>query len=222
MITLSHVSKIYNLDTDTTFQALRNVSLSIKSGELTSIIGPSGSGKSTLMHILGLLDLPTEGIVKINNIDVAKLSDDALSKLRNKFVGFVFQQFNLIPKLTVLENIMLPSIYTQEISPSEAKDRAFELLTRFGLSDKASSYPNRISGGQQQRTAIVRALFMNPELILADEPTGNLDTKTGKDILNIFVELNKKEKRTIVIVTHDPTVAAKTRRKIHIRDGKIV
>lgn len=222
MISLSHVSKSYNLDSETTFHALRNITLSIKSGELTSIIGPSGSGKSTLMHIIGLLDLPTEGTVKVNTIDVAKLKDDELSKLRNKFVGFVFQQFNLIPKLTVLENIMLPSIYTQEINPNEAKDRALKLLTRFRLSDKASSYPNRISGGQQQRTAIVRALIMNPDLILADEPTGNLDTKTGKDILNIFVELNKKEKRTIVIVTHDPTVAAKTKRKIHIRDGKII
>lgn len=222
MISLSHVSKSYNLDSETTFHALRNITLSIKSGELTSIIGPSGSGKSTLMHIIGLLDLPTEGTVKVNTIDVAKLKDDELSKLRNKFVGFVFQQFNLIPKLTVLENIMLPSIYTQEINPNEAKDRALKLLTRFRLSDKASSYPNRISGGQQQRTAIVRALIMNPDLILADEPTGNLDTKTGKEILNIFVELNKKEKRTIVIVTHDPTVAAKTKRKIHIRDGKII
>lgn len=222
MITLSHISKDYKVDADTVFSALHNMSLTIKRGEFVSIVGPSGSGKSTLMHIIGLLDKPTEGQVIIEGKDIKQLSDDALSKLRSQFVGFVFQQFNLINKLTVFENVVLPTLYARRSLPFDRSVRAMDLLTRFGIADKAKSYPNRISGGEQQRTAIARALMMNPKLILADEPTGNLDTKTGKGILNLLTSLNKKEKMTVVIVTHDPSVAARTKRKIHIRDGKLV
>lgn len=222
MIQLTNVSKDYELDTDTVFSALRHVSLSIKRGDFMSIVGPSGSGKSTLMHIIGLLDKPTSGTIFIEGKNIANLSDYELSKLRSQFVGFVFQQFNLINKMTVLENVMLPALYARELLVFDPKERAMELLTRFGMADKANAYPNKISGGQQQRTAIARALMMNPKLILADEPTGNIDTKTGREILNLLISLNKQEKMTVVIVTHDPTIAARTKRKIHIRDGRIV
>lgn len=215
MIKLSNIVKEYD-----TFAALKGINLEIKQGEFTAIVGPSGSGKSTLMHIIGLLDQPTSGKIFINDIDVSKLSDNKLSKLRSEFVGFVFQQFNLINKLTVLENVMLPTIYT----PSTLKlsrSHALSLLERFGIADKASSYPNKLSGGQQQRVAIARALVMNPKLILADEPTGNLDTKTGNQILDLLKELNKKDGVTVIIVTHEPDVAAMCKRQIIVRDGMI-
>ncbi|KKU80867.1 ABC transporter ATP-binding protein [Candidatus Gottesmanbacteria bacterium RIFCSPHIGHO2_01_FULL_46_14] len=222
MIHLANVSKDYLTDTDSVFSALKEVSLTIKRGECISIVGPSGSGKSTLMHIIGLLDKPTKGTVSIEGKNIAHLSDDELSKLRSQFVGFVFQQFNLINKLTILENVMLPALYARKALPFEAKSRAMELLTRFGIADKAKSYPNKISGGQQQRTAIARALMNNPKLILADEPTGNLDSKTGKEIMRLLTSLNKKESLTVIIVTHDPTIASRTKKKIHIRDGRLV
>jgi ABC-type lipoprotein export system ATPase subunit len=212
MIKLLNVSKKYS-----DFIALNNINLTIKTGEFTAITGPSGSGKSTLMHLIGLLDLPSSGKILIENHDVSKLNDNQLSKLRSHFVGFIFQQFNLINKLTVLENILLPTIYNPR-----PNNQAFELLDRFGISDKANSYPNKISGGQQQRVAIARALIMNPKLILADEPTGNLDTKNGKQILDLLAELNKKDKVTVIIVTHDSEVAKLCSRKIVIRDGQVV
>jgi len=221
MIKLQHVNKSYMLDDEIIFSALKNIDLEIKQGEFTSIIGPSGSGKSTLMHIIGLLDQPTSGSIFIEGKDVSKLNDDELSSLRNTFVGFVFQQFNLINKLTVLENILIPTIYTRSVLPYDPVEKARYLLKRFGLETKEKSFPNKISGGQQQRVAIARALIMNPQLILADEPTGNLDTKSGAEILKLLHELHDNEKITVVIVTHDPNIAGHTKRKIEIRDGEI-
>lgn len=222
MIKLNHIAKSYKIDDETVFTALYDATISIKDGELVSIIGPSGSGKSTLMHIIGLLDKPTTGEVLINGQDIATLSDDELSELRHNFVGFVFQQFNLINKLTIIENVMLPTVYSKTLLPFNAKAKAMELLKRLGIDSKANSYPNKISGGQQQRVAIARALIMSPQLILADEPTGNLDTKTGKEILTLLKDLNAKEGITVVLVTHDPSVAEQAKRTIKIQDGKIV
>ncbi|PIY68547.1 lipoprotein-releasing system ATP-binding protein LolD [Candidatus Roizmanbacteria bacterium CG_4_10_14_0_8_um_filter_39_9] len=221
MIKLQNVNKSYQLDDEVIFIALNNINLEIEQGEFTSIIGPSGSGKSTLMHIIGLLDQPTSGLIFINNKDVSKLNDNELSSLRNTFVGFVFQQFNLINKLTVLENILIPTIYTRSKLEFDPIEKARYLLKRFGLETKEKSFPNKISGGQQQRVAIARALIMTPQLILADEPTGNLDTKSGSEILKLLHELHEQEKMTVVIVTHDPNIAATTNRKIEIKDGKI-
>lgn len=221
MIKLKNVNKSYKLDDDVIFTAVKDVSLEIKQGEFTSIIGPSGSGKSTLMHIIGLLDQPTHGSIFIDDKDVSKLNDNELSSLRNTFVGFVFQQFNLINKLTVLENILIPTIYTRATLTYDPIEKARYLLKRFGLETKEKSFPNKISGGQQQRVAIARALIMNPKLILADEPTGNLDTKSGAEILKLLHELHENEKITVVIVTHDPNIAKQAKRIIEIRDGEI-
>lgn len=222
IIRLENIWKEYKLDEDIIFTALKKINLTIESGELTAIIGPSGCGKSTLMHIIGLLDQPSRGIININNKEVSGLTDNQLSTLRNEFVGFIFQQFNLINKLTVLENVLLPAIYFRKKVDYNPRERALQLLERFGLSSKINSYPNKISGGQQQRVAIARALIMNPQLILADEPTGNLDSKTGKEIIELLKTLNKEEKKTIIIVTHDNEIANQTRRVIRLRDGEII
>lgn len=221
MIKLSGVWKEYQLDNEIVFTALKNVDLNIKQGELISIIGPSGSGKSTLMHLIGLLDKPSKGKIFIDDRDISKLNDERISTLRNEFVGFVFQQFNLINKLTVLENIVLPTIYARKKLDYDPHEKARYLLKRFNLIGKESSYPNKISGGQQQRTAIARALIMSPRLILADEPTGNIDTKTGNEIMKLLKELNQEEKITIIIVTHEPNIAEQTKRVIKIKDGMV-
>ncbi|HOX96160.1 MAG TPA: ABC transporter ATP-binding protein [Candidatus Woesebacteria bacterium] len=221
IISLSNISKEYVMGDESVFSALSDVSLEIHKGEYSAIVGQSGSGKSTLMHIIGLLDKPTRGKIIINGKDTAKLSDDETSKVRNRFVGFVFQQFNLLNKQTILENVLLPVMYSREKLDFDPEKRALELLEKFGILSKKDSYPNKISGGQQQRVAIARALIMSPQLLLADEPTGNLDTKTGNEILRLFEDLNK-EGITVLLVTHEPDIAARTNRQIRVMDGKIV
>jgi putative ABC transport system ATP-binding protein len=222
MIKLKKVFKEYKIDNELTFVALKNIDLEIKKGEFVSIVGPSGSGKSTLMHIIGLLDKPTKGEVYIENKETAKLSDEEISQIRNRIVGFVFQQFNLINKLTVLENVLMPTIYCRERLNFDPEKRALQLIKKFNILGKDNSYPNKLSGGQQQRVAIARALIMDPPIILADEPTGNLDSKNGEIILNLLQDLNKDEGRTVIIVTHDLSIAKRAKRIIEIKDGQII
>lgn len=221
MLKLQNVYKTYRLGEEYV-QAVDNISIDIKEKEYVSILGTSGSGKSTLMYLVGLLEQPSSGKILVEGKDVSKLSDDELSNIRNHFVGFIFQQFNLINKFTVLENVMLPAKYSKTKLDFDPKERALDLLKKFDIIDRKDFYPNKISGGQQQRVAIARALLMKPKLILADEPTGNLDSKTGEEILKLLERLNKEEKVTIILVTHDKEVAKRTKKKIYIKDGKIV
>jgi putative ABC transport system ATP-binding protein len=199
---------------------LKNVSFSVNKGEFVSIVGPSGSGKSTLMNMLGALDRPTSGKVFINGIDIFTLNDSQLSTLRNNTIGFIFQSYNLINRTTVLKNVEFPGI-TGGMSDKDRRRRALRLLGFLGIRDKAKFKPTNLSGGQQQRVAIARALMNNPKIILADEPTGNLDTKTGEDVFGLLTMLSNKFSRTIIMVTHNPDLAARTDRAIHIRDGTI-
>lgn len=221
MIKLQNVSKTYDLGEENV-GAVKNISLTIKKKEFVGIMGTSGSGKSTLMHIIGLLEKPTTGKIMINGEDVSKLTDDELSKIRNKEVGFVFQSFNLISKFTVLENVLLPTRYAKEKLKFDPLKKAEYLLKEFGIYNRKDFFPNKISGGQQQRVAIARALIMDPKIILADEPTGNLDSKTGDEILDILSGLNKKFGVTVILVTHEHDIAAKTKRQIFIKDGELV
>lgn len=221
MVELVNITKSYPLG-DTSIEILHGITLTIRDKELVGILGSSGSGKSTLMHMIGLLDTPTTGSIRVDGKDISKLSDDDLSIMRNRAIGFVFQQFNLIEKLTVLENILLPTLYTRTPLAYDPKAKATEILDYMGLGNRKDYYPNKLSGGQQQRTAIARALVMNPKLILADEPTGNLDTKTGDDILNLLEKLNRELGVTVIIVTHEKDVAKRTNRQFFIRDGSLV
>lgn len=221
MIKLDKVAKIYKIDEETSFYALKESSVEIKEKEFVAIVGPSGSGKSTLMHMIGLLDKPTSGEIIIQGRKISNLNDDHISSLRNEFIGFVFQQFNLIPKLSVLENILLPTVYSRKKINYSPRMKAMELINKFGLSGKENSFPNKISGGQQQRVAILRSLIMEPKLILADEPTGNLDSKTGKEIMELLKKLNEEEKITIAIVTHESDIAAYGKRVIKVKDGRV-
>jgi putative ABC transport system ATP-binding protein len=218
LVELRNVSKIYHLGGEE-IRALDDLSLDIEAGEFISIIGPSGSGKSTLMHILGCLDSPTHGTVKLDGIMIQNASSARLAAIRNQKIGFVFQFFNLLPKLNVLQNVELPLIYSG-VSSRVRREQAMLALKHVGLSDRANHRPMQLSGGQQQRAAIARALVNNPKIVFADEPTGNLDSHTGETILNLFRQLSEQG-RTIALVTHDPEIAAVTPRKIEIRDGKV-
>ena len=218
LVELRNVSKIYHLGGEE-IRALDDVTLDIERGEFISIIGPSGSGKSTLMHILGCLDSPTNGTIQLDGTMIHSASPRELAGIRNRKIGFVFQSFNLLPKLNVLQNVELPMIYAGA-SGKERQNKAMEALRLVGLDNRSKHRPSQLSGGQQQRVAIARALVNDPRIIFADEPTGNLDSHTGEAILNLFRKLST-EGRTIVLVTHDPEIAALTPRRIEIRDGKI-
>ncbi len=219
IVKLHNVVKIYPMDGVEVF-ALRGASLEVRKGEFVGIMGASGSGKSTLMHITGCLDRPTEGEVYIDGEDVSKLNDNQLADIRNGKIGFVFQSFNLLPRTSAISNVELPLLYAG-VSRGERRKRAKEVLERVGLGSRLDHYPSQLSGGEQQRVAIARALVNHPSLILADEPTGNLDSKSGKEVMNILKELNGQG-ITLILVTHDREVAEHAHRIVHIRDGEII
>ena len=218
MIQFKDVSKIYRMG-ENSLRALDHANMHIREGEFVSIIGPSGSGKSTLMNIVGCLDLADEGEYFLDGQEIRTYKEDQLARIRNEKIGFVFQNFNLIGKMTAWDNIELPLIY-QRLPRAQRKERVEEALRRVGLSDRRTHRPTELSGGQQQRVAIARAISTRPSLFLADEPTGNLDSRTGEEIMDIFRELHE-EGNTIVLITHDPSIADKAQRQIRIRDGKV-
>jgi putative ABC transport system ATP-binding protein len=219
LIVLRDIKKIYKMGTNTVY-ALRGVDIEIKRGEYVSIMGPSGSGKTTLMNILGFLDVPSSGSYHFGKRDVSRLSDSELAAIRNQHVGFVFQTFNLLPRMTALKNVELPLIYAG-VGAKERKQKAEEMLQSVGLAERMNHKPNELSGGQQQRVAIARALIAQPDIIFADEPTGNLDTATGEEIMDILKKLSEKG-NTIILVTHERDIAKYAERTIFIRDGLVV
>jgi putative ABC transport system ATP-binding protein len=219
IITVSNIHKTY-LTGDVVTNALDGVSFKIKKGEFVAIMGPSGSGKSTLMHIIGALDTPTSGTYQLDGEEVSKLSDDQLADIRNRKIGFIFQAFNLLPRRTTLQNVMLPMVYAG-VPEEERLERATKFLELVGLSHRLQHTSNQLSGGQQQRVAIARGLAMNPAILLADEPTGNIASTQAEEIMAIFQQLNK-EGHTVVMITHEPDIAEHAKRIIHIKDGKII
>ncbi len=218
-ITLEDVRRTYWMGEES-IDALAGVSLDIRQGEFVAIVGTSGSGKTTLMHLLGCLDTPTGGSYQLNGVDVRTLTDDALSELRNREIGFVFQNFNLLPRVTALRNVELPLVY-RGVDPTERQEQARRALERVGLADRVGHRPNQLSGGQRQRVAIARALVADPSLLLADEPTGNLDSATGREIMALLKELNENG-NTVILVTHEPSIAAQATRAIRLADGLVV
>ena len=220
LIELRNVYKIYSEGLESEVRALDGVSLDIEKGEFVAVVGQSGSGKSTMMNVLGCLDIPTRGTYHLDGVDVLELSDKQLSRIRNKQIGFIFQQYNLIQNLTVLENVELPLIY-QGIDPIDRRELAMQALARVGLADRAKHKPTQMSGGQQQRVAIARAISTRPPIIMADEPTGALDSRTGHEVLGFLQQLNK-EGSTVILITHDNGIAATARRVVRIADGKII
>ena len=220
LIELKDVYKIYREGLESEVRALDGVSLNIEKGEFVAIVGQSGSGKSTMMNVLGCLDIPTRGAYRLNGVEVLELSDRELSAIRNKEIGFIFQQYNLIQSLTILENVELPLIY-QGIHLDDRREMAMEALERVGLARRAKNKPIELSGGQQQRVAIARAIATRPPIIMADEPTGALDSRTGLEVLRFLQQLNK-EGTTVILITHDNSIAATARRVVRMTDGKIV
>ena len=219
IISVQELTKIYDMG-EVKVHALRGINLDIYQGELSSIMGPSGSGKSTFMNIVGCLDLPTHGKYILDGQDVSDFNKDQLANIRNKKIGFVFQTFNLLPRTSALENVELPLLYNPGTHAKERRERAMEALNMVGLSERAGHFPNQLSGGQQQRVAIARSLVNNPVIILADEPTGNLDTRTSYEVMEIFQKLNSKG-ITIALITHEPEISQFTSRNVLFRDGKI-
>lgn len=221
ILELRNISKHYLMG-ETVVRALDGISLKINKGELISIIGPSGSGKSTLLHILGLLDKPTKGDVLVEGENINSFPERRMALLRNQTIGFVFQQFNLLSKTSVLDNVLLPFLYNPNLEKEKATKQAIKILKKVSLEDRMSHLSNQLSGGQQQRVAIARALMCDPKFILADEPTGNLDSKTGKEITKLLINLHKESGKTLIFVTHDQGLAKFGGRKIYLSDGKIV
>lgn len=220
IIRLENIIKRFYIGQPNELEILHGISLSVEDGEFVSIVGPSGSGKSTLMNLIGALDRPTFGNYYLDGIDVEKASENELSEIRNKKIGFVFQTYNLIAKTNAIKNVELPMLYAG-YSASARRKRAMELLELVEMSDRAKHLPEELSGGQKQRVAIARAMANDPAIILADEPTGALDTKTGRLVMDLFHKLNREQKKTIVLITHSPELASETHRIINIRDGRI-
>ncbi|MEZ6116613.1 MAG: ABC transporter ATP-binding protein [Pirellulaceae bacterium] len=221
LIELRELRKTY-VRGDTEVRALDGVDLDIDTGEFVSLIGPSGSGKSTLMNTLGCLDRPTSGSYRLDGIEIATMNNDARAKIRNERIGFVFQNFNLLNRTSALENVELPLLYTPGMKPRVRRQRAKELLGLVGLGERTDHQPSQLSGGQQQRVAIARALINQPSILMADEPTGNLDTKTSDEIIRLFQQLNREQQITVILVTHDAEVAENAQRTITLRDGQVV
>jgi len=216
---LENVWKIYQMG-EIEFAALKGVNLEVDKGEFVAVLGPSGSGKSTMMNLIGCLDLPSRGIIRLDTRDISKLGESDLAQIRGKKIGFIFQQFNLIPTLSVLENVMLPLEF-QEVATSVAQQRGLYLLELVGLNDRIHHLPSQLSGGQRQRVAIARSLAVDPDIILADEPTGNLDSKTGKYILDFLNELHTNEGKTVIVVTHDLDIVKYSEKVVYLKDGEI-